>query len=237
MPCYSTSHGHTAPDDTHQAVAEWVGEFRQHLLARFPEGYIIGEMPDIALGPQTDIFWNWGWFYANSAIGPYGMPPVLNSYVTDLDLERAQLGFLHGFLLMLTTNGQEDTLVDVPQFGNYIRQMAALRARTYEFTVKSQFSDMDGLTCEGGQAKLFLPVWPGVNPAVTLINPTDKPSLARVDLEPGQAGITKASPGLVYGLDGSMHSAGRLEGDRLILEIPLAPRDILVWELNRTEGL
>ena len=138
---------------------------------------------------------------------------------------------------MLTTNGQEDTLADVPQFGDYIRQMAALRSRTYKFTVKSQFSDMDGLTCEGGQAKLFLPVRRGVNPAVTLINPSDKPSLARVELETGPAGISKASPGLIYGLDGSTHPAGRSAGDRLILEIPLAPRDIVVWELAGPEGL
>jgi hypothetical protein len=189
-------------------------------------------MPDVALGPVTDVFWNWGWSYAVSEIGPYGMPPVLNSYVTDLDLDRAQQGFMHGFLLMLTTNGQEDTLEDVPQFGAYIRQMAALRARTYPFTVKSQFSDVDGLECEGGQAKLFLPVRPGVRPAVTLINPSDKPSYARVRLDAGQAGIQPAAPGKVYTLDGSTRPGGRVVGDHIILEIPLAPRDAAVWELS-----
>ena len=231
-PCYSPHHGHAAPDDTHQAVAEWVGEFRKHLRARFPEGYIIGEMADVAVGEVIELWWNWYWFNTRPEVMAYGMPPILNSYVTDVNYDRAQQGFLHGFLLMLTTHGLESTLDDVPQFGDYIRRLAALRARTWQCTVKSQFSDVDGLACEGAQAKLFLPVQAGVNPAVTIINQSDKPSTAKIQLDIEQAGIQSTASGRVYRLDGSTQPGGRIAGDEATLEIYLEPRDVLVWEIE-----
>ena len=233
MPCYSPNHSHVSPDDTHAAVAEWVGEFRKRLRARYPEGYIIGEMADVTVGQEIELWWNWYWFNTRTEVMAYGMPPMLNSYVTDVNFERAQQGFLHGFLLMLTTHGLEGTLDSVPEFGDYIRQLAALRKRTFAFTVQSQFSDVDGLSYEGGQAKLFLPVRQGVLPAVTLINPTDQTSFAKVQLDPDQIPGWQdlATPGRVHRLDGSTQTGGKKAGSRFILEIPLQPRDVVVWEL------
>jgi hypothetical protein len=233
LPCYAPDHGHASPDDTHAAVAEWVGAFRKRLRARFPQGYIIGEMADVAVGEEIELWWNWYWFNTRTEVMAYGMPPILNSYVTDVNFDRAQQGFLHGFLLMLTTHGLESTLDNVPQFGDYVRRLAALRARTYQFTVSSQFSDVDGLTADGGQAKLFLPVRTGVRPAITLINPTDRPSFAKIQLDgtqiPGWEG--RFMPGKVYRMDGSTQAGGRVTGDQATLEIPLPPREVAVWEL------
>ncbi len=155
-----------------------VVEFRKRLLARCPDGYIIGEMPDVWVGQVIDVWWNWYWPSMMPEIMAYTVPGQINSYVTDADIGKAQQGFLHGFLLMITNHGLEATLGDVPQFADYVRQRADLRARTAHCTAEAEFADVDGLTCEGGQARRF--VTAGGSNGVTIINPED-----RLAWEPG----------------------------------------------------
>ncbi len=229
IPCYAPDHGHASPDDTHHAVAEWVGEFRRRLIERCPDGYIIGEMPDVWVGQVIDVWWNWFWPSMMAEVMPYTVPGQINSYVTDADIGKAQQGFLHGFLLMITNHGLEATLDDTPQFAQYVRALADLRARTAHCTTEAEFADVDDLTCYGAQAKRFNRTDGGIG--VTIINPTDKLAWAKVTLEriAPRAGA-RASAGRLHRLDGRTQDAGRAAGEGAALELQLEPREAVVWE-------
>ena len=156
----------------------------------------------------------------------YTAPGQINSYVTDADIGKAQQGFLYGFLLMITNHGLEATLDDVPDFARYVRALADLRARTAHCTTEAEFADADGLVCEGGQAKRF--VRADGRSAVVLINPSDAPAWAQVQVDGARAGA-----GLVHRLDGTTSSGGRLLNGQATLALRLDPRNVVVWEIDQ----
>jgi hypothetical protein len=100
-----------------------------------------------------------------------------------------------------------------------------LRARTAACTTEAEFVDVDGLSYEGCQAKRFS----SANGAggITVINQTDKPSWARVQLE----GVNPKQL-LLERLDGSTLSAGRCHDDRADLDVMLEPRECAVWHFG-----
>jgi hypothetical protein len=231
LPCYAPNHGHTRPDDTHLAVVEWIRAFRDRLRAREPEGYIMGEMPDVFTPLAIDLLWNWNWFRRNPDIMAYSMPEMFNAWVTDRDYSAAQNGFLYGLLLMFTTNGLEGTLDDDPAFGQYIQRLGRLRSRTAHLTVRAQFEDMDGLTCDGALARRFT-YGGGRGGAVVVVNQGDTPAKARLALNPLEQVFS--GPSHLHRLDGTT-VAIPADGDCRRLEVDLQPRDVLVWEIPHRE--
>ncbi len=230
LPCYDAHHGHTRPDDTHQAAVEWIGDFRQKLKQRYPEGYLIGEMPDVFMPQVMDLLWNWNWFRRSPDIMAYSMPLLYNAWVTDCSLDFAQQGFLYGLMLMFTTNGLEGTLDDAPPaFRSLVGRLAGLRAQTAYCTVGAQFEDCDALRCEGGVAKRYS--YAGGS-AVILINPSDQAAPARLQIEPlpGAAPFERGTLTRLYRLDGEQREIC-LAGESPALELTLQPREALVWDL------
>jgi hypothetical protein len=227
LPCYDESHGHTRPDDTHQAAVEWIGDFRRRLKQRYPEGYLIGEMPDVFTPLVIDVQWNWNWFRRGPEIMAYSMPLMYNAWVTDRSLDEAQKGFLYGLLLMFTTNGLEGTLDDAPAFAGVIRQYAALRERTAYCTVGAQFEDVDELVCDGGAlAKRY--TYDG-GTSVVLVNPSDRAITSQVCVERLRAPAGGATS-RVYRLDGMAHEHA-IAGESATLTLALTPRDAVVWDM------
>ncbi len=236
LPCYDPNHGHTRPDDTHQAAVEWIGDFRKKLKQRHPEGYLIGEMPDVFTPLAIDIQWNWNWFHRSPEIMAYSMPLMYNAWVTDCNIEYAQKGFLYGLLLMFTTHGLEGTLEDAskstPEFTCLIEKMARLRAKTAYCTVGAQFEDCDGLTIEAGMAKRFS--YAG-GESVVVINPSDTEMKTRIQVDSlnsqgGEQQLGK-SQSVLYKLDGTVQEI-KQTGESAVLEIKLEPRDVIVWDLK-----
>jgi hypothetical protein len=217
---------------------EWIIEFRKKLKQRYPEGYLIGEMPDVFTPLAIDVQWNWNWFRRPPDIMAYSMPLMYNAWVTDCNIEHAQKGFLYGLLLMFTTQGLEGTLEDAskdsPEFAEMIRKMARLRAQTAHCTVGVQFEDCDGLTIEAGMAKRFSYAR---GESVVLINPTDKSMTTklRLDLLDGSADdhLALGKPlSVLYRLDGAAKELP-WKSVSSVLEIKLEPRDAVVWDLKK----
>ena len=225
MPCYADNHGHVEPGDTHEGAMELVRDFRARVLQQYPDTYFIGEVPEAFVGQFIDVWWMWQWSTIQPEIMLYSVPGMIHSYVTDVNFDHAQQGFLHGMLLQLTTHGLEGTLDDAPQFGDYVRRMSALRARTATHTSEAEFADVDDLTSEGCQAKRFI-TSTGAN-GVTIVNQTDAPAWARITV-----GNTRPAQMVLQRLDGRCHQAGRHNGDHATLEVRLDPRECAVWQLD-----
>ena len=227
LPCYAENHGHTRVDDTHMAAIEWISDFRRRMKERNPDSYLMGEMPDVFTPQAIDLLWNWNWFRRNPDIMAYSLPEMSNAWVSDRDVSAAQNGFLYGLMLMLTTNGFTGTLDDAPDFGAYIQKLGALRSRTADLTVLAQFEDMDGLSCEGATGRRFT-YGDGSGDSVVLINPTDKTAKAQVRVDPLRARTPAASR--LYRLDGTTETLPA-SGESAVLELSMAPRDVIVWDM------
>lgn len=228
LPCYADNHGHETPDDTLQGLVDWLGVFRKRMRARYPQSYLIGEMPCAFTGQHIDFGWNWFWASSRPDIMAYTLPGpgLLNGYAIDGNIDYCQRAFLVGFLIMIVVNGLEGTLDDKPQFAEYIKRLAALREKTAHCTMFGQFEDTDGLQCEGATAKRFS--YPGGD-AVIVANMTDQPAQAQLCI----TGLQTARKAKLYRLDGSTKEMESLSEGRAGLELLLAPRDIVVWELAR----
>lgn len=225
LPCYALNHGHISPDDTHQAVVEWIREFRGRLKAKYPDGYIIGEGGEIFVGEVIDVWWHWMWYRGRPDITAYSVPKMVNGYVTDRNILKAQAGFLHGFQLMFTTKGLEGTLDDVPEFARFIKKLAALREKTAHCTTFAQFEDEDGLTfSEGVKAKRFQ-TNDGAD-AIIIINPEEKAQTVKVSL----TGV-ESNGGKLHRLDGSTSKADKIVDRVATLDLALAPLEVDVWEV------
>jgi hypothetical protein len=145
--CFSDQHGHPVPVAGHTGVCSWIAKAAELVHHKYPDSYVIGEVPDIWNTQFFQLWWFWDWSWLRPEVFRYVLPESLQSWVIDAYDHEHQVGqaFALGFLLNINVRSLEKTLLDVPQFARRIKQLAALRRKTYHCTLAGRFLGGSGL--------------------------------------------------------------------------------------------
>lgn len=153
--CLSREHGHASPDDTPQGCQRWIGKARALVKDRDPEGYLIGEEPDVFGTQNIELWWHWLWTRKDPEVFRYTIPDSLQSWVVDANLVEINRAFVLGFYLAIVFRGMEGSLRDHPRAARHIARLAALRRTCANLTVNARFMDDQGLQVNGALAKIY----------------------------------------------------------------------------------
>lgn len=214
------------PEDTYAAVVSLVAEVRQMLHRNNPDAYIIGEMCEAFMAQHIDLWMSWYTEVSHALHAAYSIPQTMHSWVVDNNAAQASRAFAIGMYLCLCTRGNEGTLADVPEFGEHVSRLAALRRQCADRTVYGRFRDNQGIRVKsdgGAEAYAFDSA---EGPAVIVTSPEESSSVT-VEVDRDQfTNPGKPEEGRIVRLDGSEEVAA---GDTRRFE--LAANDVAVWLL------
>lgn len=204
---------------------------RAHTLirGRDPRGTFSGEMPTEMKVPVLDYTWEWRNAEELDDDAPFRVvfPQVrLNGNVNE-----HPRGALHGFaegglLNLMPGNMHSFRLADCPDLLRTVRQLAALRRRFLRYFTDGEFRHAEGLRADGCLARAYSH---GDDVLVVVVNPSDEPVRARVQVEPtAWGGADAPRRATLTGLDGQDLPC---DGARP-LEVDLAPDTLVVLELS-----
>jgi len=149
MCCFSSDHGHPVPAVMHQGVLEWLEPAVELVHGATPESVTVGENLDIWTSQHIDLNFIWQWYEGCAPeVYRYALPdaPLMWSLDANVQEHELSLAFAMGAYLAVAVNGSEKALSAVPAFRDRLRNLAALRRRTAEFTVNGRFVDTRGLS-------------------------------------------------------------------------------------------
>jgi len=145
--CFNGAHGHPVPMHGHIGACEVLEKTGRMVRERSPDGYVIGESPDIWNSRFIDVGFRWTWGHRQPEVFRYIMPDSLQSWPVDAYEHGRQVAkaVSMGMQLAIYVGGLEKVLPDVPEFAERVRRLAGLRRRTQDFTVRGRFLDRKGL--------------------------------------------------------------------------------------------
>jgi len=223
--------GH-APDTTHHAAVQLVGEVRDLLLAQDPQAVVIGEECDIHATPYIDQWMSWSiaapspQLVERVAMMRYAMPHTILSWVVDHEPERTVLAFLMGMQLCLMVHGGEGTLDDEPAFGKRIAAIGRLRRATAQRTAMGRFVKQRGLSLDCDDNFLAFAYDSPSGPAIVVGAPA-RAARGRVSVDRGVFSVPcDGLGGRIARLDG-LEASCRQD----TCEFTLEPNDLAVWIL------
>ena len=154
--CFSPHHGHSVPLAGQAGVCNWLPRAVDLVHRASPDGYVIGEVPDIWNTQFCDLWWFWDWSWQRPEIFRYILPASLQSWVIDAcdHQEQVSKAFALGFLLNINVHSLEKTILDAPDLAQRVKQLAALRQKTQHYTTAAgvfspgRFLDQAGLTID-----------------------------------------------------------------------------------------
>jgi len=228
-PCFSETHGHDSPDDTHEAALEWAAEAARIVRNGGPESYVMGEITDIFGMAHVNLIWNWSWSSMAPEVVRYTLPETLHCWVVDHQPEVLNRAFAMGFLAALTTGQAEMSLRAYPDFGRHVAQLSELRKRCADYVALARFRDTMGLSAENvlayvyeGQAGL----------GVVMAEIGGRSQKARVGLNACIFHREPAGQSVVHFQDGKTGTGCRVGADgRLHLEVDLGPFEVAIWTI------
>lgn len=146
-PSYHRDRGADGPDGAHAATVSLLGEVRDLIAARSPEGIVIGEYCDVFGAQAVDLWMSWYTEFDDLRRSVYSIPQTMQSWVVDRDEAAAVRAFTIGAQLCLTTEGGESHLGEHPAFAASVARLAALRARA-ERVWSGRYRDAEGYQIE-----------------------------------------------------------------------------------------
>lgn len=199
-------------DEEGEKLLEFAREARELLHAVCPDGTYSAEHVSDVNVPVLDYTWEWfnGADIANAAPFRYVFPQFrLNANVNEHP-RGALYAFMEGALLnLIPGNMHSYRLRDCPELVAILRQLTPLRRRFLPYFNEGQYRFVEGLTVDGGEARLYTH---GASILVIAINPSDQPTDVTVAIDPAVWGATLRHGSLtVLDLDG--HEVERAESE------------------------
>ena len=228
-PCFSEAHGHSSPDDTHEASIGWAGQAAAMVRKRSPEAYVIGEQTDIFGMAQVNVNWRWTWSHLAPEVVRYTLPEAILCWVVDHQHKEMNRAFATGCLAALTTGQAEKSLAAYPEFASHVKRLGALRRKCAEYTILARFMDNLGLAAENGLAY----VYEGERGlGVVLAEVQGEGGEARLTLDPLAFGRVPEGESVIHLLNGdSRRHVPDHEGRTMSLEIDLEPFEVAIWTI------
>jgi len=228
-PCFSESHGHSSPDDTHEAALGWAAHASRIVRNASPESYVIGEITDVFGMAHVDVNWNWSWSSMAPEVVRYSLPETIHCWVVDHQPEVLNRAFAMGFLVAFTTGQAEKTLGAYPDFGRHVAQLSELRKRCADYVALARFRDTAGLSA----GNLLAHVFEGeAGLAVVMAETNGKPGKGRVVLDTKGFDRRPGKRSMVHFHDGRAipHENSDKDG-RLELEVDLPAFGVAIWTI------
>lgn len=215
------------PDEEGEKLLEFAERAREMIHGANPDGTFSGEHVADVNVPVLDYTWEWKNGYELADAGPfrYVFPQYrLNANVNDHP-RGALVGFMEGALLnIIPGNMLSHRLRDCPELVATLRQLTSLRRRYMSYFTEGQYRFMEGMSVEGGRARLYTH---DDRILVIVVNPTDNPANVTIAVDPSVWGAGAMSGTIVEtSQDGSILSrtgdvcgafrhTARLEADSL----------------------
>ena len=161
----------------------------------------------------------------------YVLPETVMCWIVDRQPEVMNRAFAFGSFMALTTGELNGTLADVPELGEHVKRLAALRHRTADFVAQGRFRDTIGLDSNLAPAYVYESE---AGLAVVLAETRNEPVTAHVSLDPAAHGIDVRVEGSLHRSGGGEEQCGEPGADgHIVAEIELAPLEVAVWTLPR----
>lgn len=200
------------PDEEGEKLLEFARKAREMIHTVNPDGTFSGEhIADVNV-PVLDYTWEWKNGYELALAGPfrYVFPQYrLNANVNDHP-RGALVGFMEGALLNLIPGNMRSYLLrDCTELVAVLRKLTPLRHRFLPYFTEGQYRFLEGLTVDGGQARLYTH---NDRILVIAINPGDHSSDVTISVDPRVWG---ASPedGTVVEIDLKGNEIDRIPGE------------------------
>jgi hypothetical protein len=149
--CFSQDHGHPIPASINSGTLEWITKAVEIIRENYEGATTIGEQLDIWNSGVINYNFIWDWKnWRNAEVYRYVLPKSLLMWSIDScnQLNELSQAFAMGASLAVAVNGSENALSSAPQFAKRLKNLAALRLKTAEFTTKARFNDTLGISCE-----------------------------------------------------------------------------------------
>lgn len=220
------------PDEAGVRLVEFAQQARELIHARNPEGSFSGEFVSDTKLPVLDYTWEWTNSYDIADAGPfrYVFPHFRLNANVGTHPRGALIAFMEDALLNLIPGQMHSHhLADHPDLLAMVRNLAALRRRFLPYFTEGQFRSLEGLSVDGGDARVFSH---GEDVLIIAINPTDEPVTVQVGVDPTTWGGGEAArTATVYGLDGSVRQGASPPETGQRLSADLGPDDLIIVEL------
>lgn len=200
-------------DGEGEKLLEFAREARSLIHAVNPDGTYSAEHVSDVNVPVLDYTWEWfnGVDIADAAPFRYVFPQFrLNANVNEHP-RGALYAFMEGALLnLIPGNMRSYRLRDCPELVAILRQLTPLRRTFLEYFTEGQYRYLEGLTVEGGEARLYTH---GHSFLIIAINPSDQPSEVTVGVDSTVWGVPVRQGSLtIRDLDGQ--EVERSEGEQ-----------------------
>jgi hypothetical protein len=242
--CYGAGHNHVSPDDMMEGVFNWVSEAGRLVRERNPEGYLLGEAPEIFNSQVLDTYLTW-WQPGNlndwkpssrmealsdsgTEVLRYLLPRMLMGWgVDNLDRDVMPLAFAKGHVFALMTYNLDGLLGDHPDFAQHVARLATLRKKTMPFLGDAEFLHAKGLTMDGGLGYSYRS---DAGAAVGLGNKLNRPTKVKAEFAPEEVGRSPSNGGVLHVEGADPADASPCERDGLlVLETTLPAYGSAVW--------
>ncbi|MBN2321068.1 MAG: hypothetical protein JXR49_18460 [Acidobacteria bacterium] len=234
-PDYSRTDSGGIPENTHAAVLDLIAKVRKELRRKNPSAAIMGEYCDIFAINVIDQWMCWTWSECPGGIETlaklrYSIPQTILNYVLSVDsglpeacLGQASHAFAIGLHLFLVVDALQKTLSAVPQVGEYVRKLAALRKHCAQRIVHARFCDSRGVTVATDDGLVAYSYDSPSGPAVVIAAP-EKSGSAEIQLQREYFSHQGSTGGTVCSLDLDVRE---ISGD--VQTFQLEKHDVVVW--------
>jgi hypothetical protein len=169
------------PDEEGEKLLMFALEARRLIHARNPTGTFSGEhITDVKM-PVLDYTWEWKNKMADAGPFRYVFPQFRLNVNINEHPRGALLGFMEGALLnVIPGNMRSYRLRDCPDLVTMLKQLALLRRRFLPYFTTGQFRFVEGLTVQGGKARIYTH---DDSVLVIATNPGDEPSDVMISID------------------------------------------------------
>jgi hypothetical protein len=191
------------PDEEGEKLLEFARRARALIHAVYAEGSYSAEHVSDVNVPVVDYTWEWfnGSDIADAAPFRYVFPQFrLNANVNEHP-RGALYAFMEGALLnVMPGNMRSYRLRDCPDLVTMLKRLNRLRKTFLPFFTEGQFHFREGLTVNGGEARLYTH---NNDILVIAINPTDVPAEIEISVDPAVWGTSSGVGTLIaFDIDG-----------------------------------
>jgi hypothetical protein len=171
-------------DEEGEKLQDFARAARELIYEVAPDGTYSAEHVSDVNVPVVDYTWEWynSADHVNAAPFRYVFPHFrLNANVNEHP-RGSLIGFMEGALInVIPGNMHVYRLRDCPELTTILRQLTKLRRRFLPFFTEGQFRFREGLTVDGGDARIYTH---GDQILVIAINPSDEPAEVTISVDP-----------------------------------------------------
>jgi hypothetical protein len=229
-PCFADNHGHMSPNDTPQAVIDWVSEVTERVRQVSPETYLIGENVDVFCLQYIDVNWVWNWESIAPEVMRYTIPESVICWVVDRQPRVLNRAFALGSFMALTTAELTGTLDEYPEYAEHVKSLAELRHKTADFIAHGRFRDTIGLESDGATTYIYKS---DAGLAVVIANTEDRKVDTHIAVDASALGSSVGPEGTLFRSDGTQQSVkAQDDGNGYGLDVSLPPYGVAIWALR-----